>query len=348
MSSNYPDSLCNGTNVFFIHGFSVDGDETRGWHSEMFKRLYWSGSKAKFCGITWQGDIGWPDAFHYQDNVANAFLGATNLTAQINGIGGAKVILAHSLGNMVVSSAIQDCGLSVNKYFMLNAAVATECYDASVFNESTNSNYMLHGDWQGYHSNTWCSTWHKLFSSPDDRTELTWRNRFPSVLSAAYNFYSSGDQTFEIYTGGTPTAFTGGFPYERYAWQKQEMFKGRGVLGGTTWAGWEFSYAYSQEEANNATADNLRTNAVFRHEPTSMFSSTIAAQTVNEINAKGVPALSYASGLNAITFSGQDKNYNSDTEGHKPNGWGRDDDTYHTRWRENRGQVSIFDSAEKV
>ena len=34
--------------------------------------------------------------------------------------------MAHSLGNMLVSAAIQDFGMPYEKYFMLNAAVAPE------------------------------------------------------------------------------------------------------------------------------------------------------------------------------------------------------------------------------
>lgn len=83
-------------------------------------------------------------------------------------------------------------------------------------------------------------------------------------------------------------------------------------------------------EANAATPDNLRTNAVFWHEPTTMFSSNITDQVVNDIIAQGVPALSYAAGVNPITPPGWDNNYNM--EDNKPNRWGRSGGTYGTRW----------------
>jgi len=213
---------------------------------------------------------------------------------------------------------------------MLDAAVATECYDATAFNTATNNNYMMHADWTGYNPNTWCSTWSGLFSSPDDRAKLTWQDRFPAVLSVAYNFYSSGDEIFE--THDDPGLFTGGLWHlERYAWQKQELFKGRGGLGGTDWAGWGFSGEYTMSEANVATDDNLRTNAVFRQEPTTMFSSNITAQVQNDIIAQGVPALSYAAGENAINIPGF-YNYNLDDSVNKPNGWGRSGSPYYDRW----------------
>ena len=92
----------------------------------MFKRLFWSGSRAKFWGVTWDGDDGMFDGrLNYHGNVANAFSAASNFCGCVEGATGAKIVLAHSLGNMVVSSAIQDYGLAVDKYFMLNAAVAS-------------------------------------------------------------------------------------------------------------------------------------------------------------------------------------------------------------------------------
>lgn len=64
-----------------------------------------------------------------------------------------------------------------------------------------------------------------------------------------------------------------------------------------------------------------------------MFTSNITAQVRSDIIAQGIPALSCAAGLNALTPPGWDRNYDADD--HKPNGWGRDSDTYHTRWLHN-------------
>ena len=91
--SNNPDSLSNGKNVFFLHGFNVTADESRGWSAEMFKRLYWSGSKAKFWGMTWEGDVGLINALHYQEDVANALAVASNFNAQVSGVSGDKIVL---------------------------------------------------------------------------------------------------------------------------------------------------------------------------------------------------------------------------------------------------------------
>lgn len=327
--SNNPDvHASNEKNVFFLHGFNVNGEAARGWNAEMFKRLYKAGFNARFWGVTWEGDLGLVNALHYQENVANCFRVASNLYAAVNGIPG-KTFMAHSLGNMVVSAAIEDYGLNVDSYYMLNAAVAIEAYDLAEFSTTVAGNHMVHGDWSDYKSDTWSATWHQLFPPSDDRAGLTWKNRFSSVLNYAYNYYSSGDEIFELYPG-TPGAFSGGlFHLEQYAWQKQEIFKGCFGLGSTDEAGWGFSGAYTLEEANAATPENLRTNTVFRQEPAEMFSSNIVSQTRNEILGLGIPALSGALGRNHIKLPGWIKDYNMDSN--KGAGWPRSG-FYADRW----------------
>jgi hypothetical protein len=59
--SNYPDSLNNqwffSQKWFvFVVGSNVGGQASRGWESEVFKRMYWSGSKANYIGVSWFGD----------------------------------------------------------------------------------------------------------------------------------------------------------------------------------------------------------------------------------------------------------------------------------------------------
>ena len=46
------------------------------------------------------------------------------IVGDMKAIPGEKVVLAHSLGNMVVPSMIQDHGMPYERHFMLNAAVA--------------------------------------------------------------------------------------------------------------------------------------------------------------------------------------------------------------------------------
>jgi hypothetical protein len=250
---NYPDSLCNSKNFVFVHGYNVNPSQARGWNAEMFKRMYWSGSRAKFYGVTWNGaqtqqiNTFTPD---YQKNVNNAFATAQPFANFVNGLGGNVTVCAHSLGNMLVSSAIQDWGANISNYYMVDAAVSLEAYDGSIATESA----MTHPDWSGYQTSVWASEWYldSAFSSGDARKTLTWRDRLSNVGANTYNFYSGSEDVLRKHEGDPgiisvlTTAVTGG----RYAWALQEKLKGRRVnvpvpgitaFVGSTYGGWAFS-----------------------------------------------------------------------------------------------------------
>jgi len=334
----------NGKNVVFLHGFNVNADEARGWHAEMFKRLWQSGSNARFHGVTWKGDerildsFGIP-VFHYHENVENAFLTAPHLKNYVNGLSGQKVIMAHSLGNMVVSSAIADHGMGVTKYFMLNAAVPAEAYDAALWSDSPDaSNRLVHYQWHGYTNISWSAKFSEFFEGnpADDRRKLTWKERLASVPTSTelYNYYSSGDEVLELFSG-SPTSLEGiefwsKQTWGRYAWHKQEVHKGRFVQDvapdGTSWAGWGFAHSYVYQEpvvtsswsgavgpgfnmitpngafsppavqSESVLLSELGEHPVFLRYPASMFTNTIPIATQNEVLAKGIPALSEPAG----------------------------------------------------
>ena len=100
--------------------------------------------------------------------------------------------MAHSLGNMVASSMIQDYELEVSKFIMCNSAVPAEAYDTSL----APTNVLVHQDWNEYPIKARANEWYKLFESDleDDRYKLTWSGRFSSVATKAVNFYSTGDR----------------------------------------------------------------------------------------------------------------------------------------------------------
>ena len=351
--SNNPDSSSNGKNLVFLHGFSVDEQAARGWHAEMFKRLYWSGSKAMFHAVTWRGDDSGPIDPLYQGNVNNAFLTAPYLARYVNELSGDKILLAHSLGNMVVSSAIQDYGMSVQKYLMLDAAVASESYDSSLFNAATNNNPMLHAHWQGYEPRTWVANFHNLYSPPDMRAKLTWQGRFASVVSNAYNFYNSEDEVFEInplsvnMMTGVEFDFNIWLPsskihgLERYSWQKQEVFKGRDYLGpspvgSTDWWGWGFhdSLLGSAGQANGLSTNELRESPVFGHHPDWYNVDSLTTNQVNQMLAMGLPAMSPSAGqatnLNVFATRGLGRTDISTLK--DPAVWPRNEAPYLQRW----------------
>jgi hypothetical protein len=352
--SNYPDSLCINTDVVMLPGVNVDGESARAWHAEMFKRLYWAGSQARFHGITFRSDDGNDD--EYQRNVVNAFQTASNLSAYVMGLPGRKIVIAHSMGNIVVCSAIQDWAMPIDKYFMLNAAVATEALNDAEFNDSTNSNVMLRPDWKTYAPRTWASKWHELFQaySNDARSQLTWKMRFSIVGNMGQNIiniYSVDDQCLDIYSEGIgfwtgadlDIAWSGiTLTVDHYVWHKQESFKGRDwlgiiTIGATDYAGWGFRNTlgvktYSAEAANNAPDTLLRSDCVFRPEPPGMFSAVISKELQNEILAKGIPALSYPVGHNNLSLLNPVQNINLADADHRPNGWPKNHPELGRKW----------------
>lgn len=206
-------------NVVYVHG----PQEGREAMSEVFKRLYWSGSKAKFLGISWYGYDSQSDKFvplclgrrstNYHVNVRHAYNTGILLKNFIAGRGLANTtFIAHSLGNVVLSSAIKN-GLSYERYLMVNAAVAEEAfldkgYYADEGNWKTNTRpLMYHPLWQypngqdappedGYRPFLWSSEWYKLFS--DDRSKLTWRDFFAKVRQdqRVFAFFAPTDEAF--------------------------------------------------------------------------------------------------------------------------------------------------------
>ncbi len=335
---NRPDSETIGKTVFLAHGFRVSREEARGWASECFKRLYQSGMTARFCGVSWHADDG--TKADYYLNVQNARDTAAQLAPLVNAMPGGKIWMAHSLGNMLTGYAIADCGMNVDKYFALNAAVPAEAYDAATVDERDSpDNYMQHSNWLGYSNRTWASSWYKLFPQGDDRWKLTWRSRFTNVLERTqlYNFWSSGDEVLEIATDGTPLIVELLNPWadtRRYIWHKQELYKGRNIVYGTGWAGWGFEYPTWQtaDGANASTDATLRQYPIFERDPGFMFTNVITQAHVDDILIKGIPALSWPLGSTNIATIVSSRNIDMNIDVQRPNDWPWGGDKYKTRW----------------
>lgn len=210
----------DGKNHVFVHGYNVSKENARGWASEMFKRLRQSGSQSMFTAVDWYGDHSQfempfydkvsPD---YYRNVEYAFRSAPALVSHCAALPGAKVMLAHSLGNMLVSSAAADYGLDYVKYCMINAAVPMEAYDRQAYAQQ-----MIDKAWTSVANGLWASHWGEQFREGDFRRTLSWKGRFAGIQNAV-NFYSPSDEVLE----NPPSLGLGG------AWAKQELFKGVSV-----------------------------------------------------------------------------------------------------------------------
>jgi hypothetical protein len=349
---NEPDN--NGTNFIFVHGYNVNPYQARGSEAEMFKRLFWSGSHARFYGVTWMGydtqrslnpfsTNGLLETLNYQTNVFHAFQTAPAFAAFIASLNGTSVVAAHSLGNMVVLSALNDYGANVSAYFMIDAAVAIEAIDETV---GVNTN-MVHPQWTPYDENTWASYWYQLFSTNDYRRQLNWTGRFGNInLSQVYNFYSSGEEVLRTSPGPPPSVLTAVFdqvvaygifnqvPVGSYTWAWQEKTKGRCAgnwIMGSDHGGWGFNSLYGNTlfppnaSTVNALYDfQLQTNPVFdvSYDGPDLYGTNGSAYAQiykNRILSDAIPALSLPLGANPVpTF---DEDNELDMQAVCENGW---------------------------
>lgn len=273
LALNYPDALCNDQWFVFLHGYNVNQQDARGWQSDVFKRLWWSGSHARFVGVTWAGSdsqVRFGSAHvspNYHVNVVHAFETAepfADFLRELSPTGAGLHVAAHSLGNMVASAAMATHGARVENYFLINAAVAAEAYDEASTQPFSVLATSAHTDWVVagvYPPRFWATQWHDLFPANDYRHYLTWQNRFASAAPThAYNFYSSGEEVLAEDLGKTPSLtgvvfaefgqavwnllFGDDVPLGANAWAYQEKLKGGTLTNrviGSRFGGWGFN-----------------------------------------------------------------------------------------------------------
>ena len=316
--------------VVFVHGYNMEDDfEAPLWAENVFKKLWWAGLDVGFVAAQWRGNegqiplslplVGYVTP-NYYGNVRNAFATASALKSAMDGIQGPKWFIAHSLGNMLVSAAIQDHEMPHERFFMLNAAVAMEAYDPTFGISQESHDNMTPVAWTNYVDTVRATHWFELFPEGDGRRLLTWKGRFSNVTNIV-NFYSTQEDV--VCNGdGTPV------PYGRlYAWYNQEYRKG-------SWAmmlheyecGWEFNpyhdtvtgswvgndyvehrHRMSPQDAANLTGETLRQHPFFLDfaNPEIHTSSNGLIVASNylyraEMLAYAIPSESYAVGANPL------------------------------------------------
>ena len=351
---NWPDRLTNGKYFVFMHGFNVDGIKARGWNNEIFKRLHAMGSHARFVGITWHGATG-PRVFgeytDYHQAVYNAFQTGDMMAAALSFTQGSDVtVAAHSLGNMVVSHAIQSGGFTPTRYYMINAAVPIEAYKLADV-DSAQQAAMVENDWKTRDPRFYAANWHQLFSSAplDHRNELTWANRFIRIVTGidSYNFYSTGEDIVENPTNATSNVvldMISNWNSSRGAWGHQEYVKGTNFLssGGAslafkrTQAGWNrnfIAYPLLPDADDLTVREQLKIKPVFEffmEHDLFHVDATIASAKASDINvqydllARGLPALSYAAAANNLASLNQfpvSRNFDLELQGRNASQW---------------------------
>ena len=256
--TNWPDEDRNDKHFVFVHGYNVSGNQSRGWGAEIFKRLYWSGSNTRFSAFAWWGNQSQvfgisPD---YQINLVHAFDTAKSFAQFLNLLEGEKTVAAHSMGNILVGSAMHDWGARPENYLMLDSAAAKECYDASEAEDSTQDEMMENLAWRGYPKALRTSEWHNLptpiWPEGDKRPTLTWKGRLSGVIANGgqtdvYNFYSSGEEVLNNPTLSNPAsngAISEPWLKANKVWAVQEKRKGYGITGhvhSSNYGGWGFN-----------------------------------------------------------------------------------------------------------
>lgn len=127
--------------LIFVHGWRMTYVGSQKYAETMFKRLWHTGYKGRFAFVRWptysEDDdswvLGWTDGkFTYNGSDYRAWLSGKGVAAFVNSlpIEYVRNITAHSMGNIVVGSALRE-GMLVDNYALFNAAVPAMCYDGN-------------------------------------------------------------------------------------------------------------------------------------------------------------------------------------------------------------------------
>ena len=329
-TDDWPEDEHEDGNLVFVHGYNMEEDvETQLWAQNVFKKLWWSGLDRGFVAVQWRGNEGQTPLDlplvgyvtpNYYGNVQNAFQTAPALSNAMETVQGPKWFLAHSLGNMLVSAAIQDYGMPHEKYFMLNAAVAMEAFDPTNGITQASHDNMTPEAWTNYTDRVRATHWYELFPGNDGRRSLTWKGRFCNVTNIV-NFYSSQEEV--VCNGdGKPKDIA-----REYSWYNQEYCKGEwALMSHPNEGGWAFNRYYdtvTHPDPDNELlevvdhlppddADNLSDEALRQHPlfldfvDSQMHSSSNGAVVASnylyraEMLAYAIPSESYAVGANPL------------------------------------------------
>jgi len=122
--------------VIHVHGWRMDDAEKRNWSEMSFKRLWHQGYKGRVCAFSWPTygpeNANLSGYLTYNLSEYRAWLTGESLRQFAVSLGNAQnvKVFAHSMGNVVVGSAIKR-GMYVEGYVMQHAAMAAQAYDRS-------------------------------------------------------------------------------------------------------------------------------------------------------------------------------------------------------------------------
>ena len=126
-----------GQYFVYLHGFHSNETDAIASNRIVFRRLYWSGYRGNYIGITWQGNSIGFDLYNYFDcNMENALLSGRAVKNFLSSLGNNPMnrhIAAHSLGNLVMWEALRQHALCNQNTKLVNNAVSIQ---AAVWEEA--------------------------------------------------------------------------------------------------------------------------------------------------------------------------------------------------------------------
>ena len=123
------------TTAIFVHGWRLTYYEYLNWAQTSYKRLWHQGFKGKFYTFRWATLSGDQSSFEgyltYNPSEYRSWLCGPALASWVNGLpnAGRRSLFAHSMGNVISGSALRN-GMSVQRYALCNAAMASMAYDS--------------------------------------------------------------------------------------------------------------------------------------------------------------------------------------------------------------------------
>nr|WP_281375600.1 alpha/beta hydrolase [Haloferula luteola] len=123
--------------LVFVYGWRMTYTGSQKYAESMFKRLWQTGYKGRFAFVRWptysEDTNGWTDGlFTYNISDYRAWLSGKGVAAFVNSLPSeyTRNIAAHSMGNVVASSALRE-EMAVDNYALLHAAIPAMCFDGN-------------------------------------------------------------------------------------------------------------------------------------------------------------------------------------------------------------------------
>lgn len=198
----------------FIHGFNVSEEQARETNRTVFRRMYWSGYRDNYIGLSWRGDdalaLGelWDPTdttikLNFSDNIYHAFQTSHSLHLFIDSIINSSDnkginLAAHSLGNLVMWDAIRLHALCCSNPKLIDNVISIE---GAVWSEAFRNPKDLYYDDKG--DSIMCDTQRELIkqkwrTKQQKGHSITYTKEDLMTHSWSHWFRQPGNSTFSV------------------------------------------------------------------------------------------------------------------------------------------------------